>query len=187
MEHFSVLSLDMAGNPHKWLNLEEACHYYVTGHVMYDFGDSETVLHGGYQRNGEQSILTIKSIISVRGTAGARFKSQNVPQRQGDMIFRRDHNMCAYCGEVYDSHLLTRDHIKPRSRGGDNSWMNLVTCCVGCNNKKDDRTPEEARMQLLYVPYVPCLYERFILSNKRILADQMEYLKARLPAHSRHL
>ena len=47
--------------------------------------------------------------------------------------------------------------------------------------------PDEARMPLLYVPYVPCRFEHFILSERRILADQMEYLAARLPKHSRAL
>lgn len=186
MEH-SILSLDMAGNPHKWLNVEDACHYYATGHVMYDFGDTEIVLHGGWQKTGVQSTLVIKSIIAVRGAEIAQFKSKNVPLRQSDMLYRRDHNICAYCGGHFENHQLTRDHINPKSRGGDNSWTNLVTSCVSCNNRKDNRTPEEAHMELLYVPYTPCLYERFILANKRILCDQMDYLKAKLPAHSRHL
>ena len=41
------------------------------------------------------------------------------------------------------------DHIFPRSRGGDNSPLNIVTACLDCNNRKGNRTPEEARMPLL--------------------------------------
>ena len=44
---------------------------------------------------------------------------------------------------------LTLDHILPRSRGGDNSPVNIVTACIKCNNRKSNRTPEEARMPLL--------------------------------------
>lgn len=184
---YSILSLDKAGNPHKWLTYEQACHYYATGHVVYDFGDTEVVLHGGFQRSGEQSVITIKSIIAVRGAGNAAFeRSKTVPLRQSEMLYRRDHHMCAYCGETFHSKDLTRDHVKPKSRGGDNGWMNLVTACTSCNNRKDSKTPEEARMELLYLPYIPCTYERFILENRNIRGDQMLYLKAKLPAHSRY-
>ena len=63
--------------------------------------------------------------------------------------------------------------------------MNVVTACKGCNHRKGNRTPEQAHMDLLYTPYVPTLWEDFILRNRRILADQMEFLMAHLPAGSR--
>ena len=59
--------------------------------------------------------------------------------------------------------------------------MNVVTACRACNHRKSNRTPEQARMPLLYAPYVPSLWEDFILRNRRILADQMEFLMAHLP------
>jgi 5-methylcytosine-specific restriction endonuclease McrA len=80
---------------------------------------------------------------------------------------------------------LSRDHIVPLSRGGEDRWMNVVTACRGCNSKKDNRTPEAARMPLLYLPYVPNRHEHMILQNRRILVDQMQYLMARVPKHSR--
>ncbi|HET6828395.1 MAG TPA: HNH endonuclease, partial [Ramlibacter sp.] len=52
-------------------------------------------------------------------------------------------------------------------------------------HRKSNRTPEQARMPLLYTPYVPSLWEDFILRNRRILADQMEFLMAHLPKNSR--
>src|SRR3546814_5368592 len=64
----------------------------------------------------------------------------------------------------------------PASRGGASIWENCVTACRSCNQRKDDRTPEEANMRLLAVPYIPNLAEYLILSNRRILADQMEFL-----------
>ena len=63
--------------------------------------------------------------------------------------------------------------------------MNLVTACRACNTRKASRTPEEAKMPLVYLPYVPSRWEDFILANRHILADQMEYLLAKVPAHSR--
>lgn len=67
-------------------------------------------------------------------------------------VYRRDGFKCVYCGSGAN---LTLDHVLPRSRGGDNSWENLVTCCRKCNAKKDDRTPEEARMKMRHKPFVP--------------------------------
>lgn len=64
----------------------------------------------------------------------------------------------------------------PASRGGASAWENCVTACEHCNHRKADRTPEEANMKLLAVPYTPNLAEYLILSNRRILADQMEFL-----------
>jgi 5-methylcytosine-specific restriction endonuclease McrA len=64
-------------------------------------------------------------------------------------IYMRDKYRCQYCGEKKPAGELTLDHILPRSRGGDNSPVNVVTACVSCNNRKGDRTPAEARMPLL--------------------------------------
>jgi 5-methylcytosine-specific restriction endonuclease McrA len=64
-------------------------------------------------------------------------------------IYMRDKFRCQYCGEKKAPTALTLDHIQPRSRGGDNSPVNIVTACIACNNRKSNRTPEEARMPLL--------------------------------------
>jgi 5-methylcytosine-specific restriction endonuclease McrA len=80
---------------------------------------------------------------------------------------------------------LTREHIVPLSRGGRDHWMNVVTSCRGCNHHKGNRLPEEANLDLLYAPYIPSLWEDFILRNRRILEDQMEFLMAHLPRGSR--
>ena len=70
-------------------------------------------------------------------------------------IYKRDGYVCAYCGS---SKQLTLDHVMPRSRGGDNSWTNLVTCCHKCNLNKADKTPAEAGMVLRIKPYEPTLF-----------------------------
>jgi 5-methylcytosine-specific restriction endonuclease McrA len=64
-------------------------------------------------------------------------------------IYMRDKFRCQYCGEKKGVAELTLDHILPRSRGGGNSPVNIVTACISCNNRKSNRTPEEARMPLL--------------------------------------
>ena len=68
-------------------------------------------------------------------------------------ILRRDGHRCQYCGRGDVS--LTVDHIVPKARGGDDTWENLVTACVECNNRKGDRTPEEAHTLLLRRPMRP--------------------------------
>ena len=80
---------------------------------------------------------------------------------------------------------LSRDHVKPVARGGRDSWTNTVTACRRCNTRKGSRSPEQAGMPLLYVPYVPDRHEHFILRNRRILADQMEYLLVSVSKNSR--
>jgi hypothetical protein len=63
--------------------------------------------------------------------------------------------------------------------------MNLVTACAACNARKADRTPDEAGMPLVYLPYVPSRFEAFLLEGRRIRADVHDWLAARLPKHSR--
>ena len=104
-----------------------------------------------------------------------------------DKLFARDRNVCAYCGDHFHEAELTREHIRPLGQGGPNTWMNVVTACKSCNHRKGNRTPEQAHMPLLYAPYVPNLWEDFILRNRRILADQMDFLLARVPKGSRLL
>ncbi len=67
-------------------------------------------------------------------------------------LYKRDSYKCQYCGSDKN---LTMDHILPRSRGGKNTWDNLVTCCNRCNVYKGDRTPEEANMFLIKKPFAP--------------------------------
>ncbi len=67
-------------------------------------------------------------------------------------VMKRDKYTCQYCGQKSD---LTLDHILPKSRGGKDSWENLITACNKCNVKKGNRTPEEAAMPLRTSPYRP--------------------------------
>ncbi|MDQ7816123.1 MAG: HNH endonuclease [Melioribacteraceae bacterium] len=68
-------------------------------------------------------------------------------------ILKRDGHKCAYCGR--GDLPLTIDHVIPKSKGGDESWENLVAACLPCNNRKGDRTPDEVEMHLRIRPYTP--------------------------------
>jgi hypothetical protein len=145
------------------------------------------VFHGGTNAiTGQQSIITVNSIIGTKGVPNINpfdLKSGLT----NDKLFSRDRNVCAYCGDHFVEAELTREHIRPVGQGGPNVWMNVVTACKSCNHRKGNRTPEQARMPLLYTPYEPSLWEDFILRNRRILADQMEFLMAHVPKSSRLL
>ncbi|MCV6992843.1 HNH endonuclease [Mycobacterium timonense] len=77
------------------------------------------------------------------------YKPDNRVTRDG--VLRRDRNICCYCGGPAD----TVDHILPRSRGGGDTWYNLVAACQACNGVKDDLTPQEAGMRLIREPFEP--------------------------------
>jgi len=70
-------------------------------------------------------------------------------------VIWRDQNKCQYCSKEDESQALTIDHVVPRSKGGKNTWQNLVTACKKCNQKKGDKTPKEANMKLLKQPARP--------------------------------
>lgn len=87
-------------------------------------------------------------------------------------ILLRDRNTCQFCGAVFPASELTLDHVVPRSRGGRSSWDNLVACCYQCNNRKGDRTPEEAGIKLARRPRPFTLYTSRQLM--RLIGDRDE-------------
>jgi hypothetical protein len=178
-----VLTVDMAGLPQAWVALEEAITYHAKQLVAWSLGHEVREFRGGWQKNGERSRIATKSILAIKGSAGGHHV--HVPGLTNALLFARDRHLCAYCGNAYMSRDLSRDHVVPVSRGGRDQWTNAVTACKKCNIRKSNRTPEQADMPLLYVPYVPNRHEQFILRNRRILADQMEYLLAGVPRTSR--
>lgn len=70
-------------------------------------------------------------------------------------IYARDNNICQYCGDHFKTKDLTIDHVTPKSKGGHNTWTNLVCACFGCNQKKSNKTLKESRMHLLKRPVKP--------------------------------
>ena len=176
-----VLGLDPGGRPYDWLSLEDAARYITIGRVMWSYGQDLITLHGGRNRfSGVQSTLEIPSVIAIDNVRSEKLYDK-VPQLTNERLFRRDENICMYCGQDHSARKLSRDHIHPRSRGGEDVWENVVTACIPCNHKKNDRTPEEANMSLLALPYAPNHAEILILQNKNILADQMEIIRPHIP------
>ena len=92
----------------------------------------------------------LPSVIRLTHYIDIRSRQNRVTNRH--RIFSRDHYRCQYCGRRGTAFDLTLDHILPKSRGGRTLAENLATACQVCNNRKGDRTPEEARMPLLTNP-----------------------------------
>lgn len=94
-------------------------------------------------------------------------------------IFIRDSYICQYCGEKFEKEELTLDHVFPKSRGGKTDWNNIVSCCKKCNQKKADRTPEEAGMPLLHSPEKPEDFWVFEFTKKNTIDERYweEYYK----------
>jgi 5-methylcytosine-specific restriction endonuclease McrA len=72
-----------------------------------------------------------------------------------DAIYNRDNGICQYSGKKVDRHSATVDHIVPRSKGGADSWTNLVLCSKDINSKKGNKTNSEAGLTLLKAPIAP--------------------------------
>lgn len=79
------------------------------------------------------------------------WRYQRPPKWSKPGVLRRDRYVCAFCS----GKATTIDHVLPRSRGGKNEWKNTVAACSPCNNKKRDRTPEEAKMPMRFTPETP--------------------------------
>lgn len=185
MGYPQILQLDSHGQPNKWITWQDAVVYQAKDLVAWSLGELEFEFRGGENAlTGKVSVIRSSSIIAVKGTSTAK-KRVRPPSLSNRELFRRDRNLCAYCGNVFGDSKLTRDHIMPKSRGGKDTWLNCVTCCGKCNQRKDDKTLEEVGMKLLYTPYIPSRAEHLILANRNVLADQMEFLLGFLPDSSR--
>lgn len=110
-------------------------------------GKAEQVEHNGRYVYANYPLPTV---IRLRHYVRVPYKDIPLTRRN---IFFRDSHTCQYCH--YSGDELTLDHILPRSRGGVDSWENLVTACVRCNVKKGNRTPKEASMLLGKTPRKP--------------------------------
>ena len=184
--HHHVLQLDIQGTPQAWISIEQAASHYATGSVAWEEGEGPLrTLRGGWNAViGRQSVMDIHPIIALSGASRVNLFDVT-PSISKTKLLRRDRMTCAYCGQSFHERDLQCEHILPESRGGAWSWMNLVTACAWCNGRKADRTPEEARMPLMYLPYVPSRFEDFLLAGRNIRADVHDWLAARLPKASR--
>ncbi|MBM4195651.1 MAG: HNH endonuclease [Gammaproteobacteria bacterium] len=173
--------------PLEWIDFRETVRLYTQAQIAYACGSLLFEVRGGYSaKTGLRSVVEVNSIIATIGrTPGvAALREDYCPPLNNKTLFRRDANLCLYCGVRFMSRDLTRDHVTPLSKGGRDSWTNVVTACRRCNNHKGGRIPEGAGMQLIAVPFTPTYAEYIYLKGRRVLADQMEFLLAHIPRSS---
>ncbi|MGI9301916.1 MAG: HNH endonuclease [Gammaproteobacteria bacterium] len=179
-----VLRTDVSGMPLEWINYQDAVRLYHLAQVAYTCGMPLYEIHGGINaRSGLRSVIEVNSIIATYGNNKALHDAY-VPPLNNPALFKRDANLCLYCGVRHLNKELSRDHVTPLSRGGADNWNNVVSACKRCNNHKAGLTPEEAGMELLAVPFSPSHAEYIYLQGRRVLADQMEFLLAHFPRSS---
>lgn len=180
-----LLSLDAHGHVLDWIHWHEATCLYARDAVAWTLGEPCLRVRGGQcRRTGERSIIELHPIVATRGRARAHALNPT-PALTNTALFARDAHLCLYCGDLFPRGQLTRDHVVPLSKGGRDVWENVVSACFPCNSRKRNRTPQQAGMPLLAVPYRPSWIEHLILSNRHILADQMEFLRSQLPKSAR--
>lgn len=173
--------------PLEWIDYRDAVRLYHSEQVAYDCGTRLYTVFGGYcSLSGERSAVNVSSIIATHGTQKSLSTNRDkyVPPLNNRTLFKRDANVCLYCAMRFPTRDLTRDHITPVSQGGKDRWNNVATACRRCNNYKGGRTPEQASMELIAIPFVPTYAEYIYLKGRRVLADQMQYLLAHIPRSS---
>ena len=137
-----VLLLNQTYEPLGTVSVARAIIMTLKETVTVEEWDGERVLHTAHDEYRVPSVIRRRTYINVR----RRREASGMKRLR---IYMRDTFRCQYCGEKKTPAELTLDHIFPRSRGGDNTPVNVVAACIGCNNRKGNRTPEEARMPLL--------------------------------------
>lgn len=142
-------------------------------YTLYDFSSWCELSQQRERFEGGEFIVTpsrrilLPTIILLKVYNGFVFRQVRLCRKN---IFERDRCQCQYCGKILPKHELTIDHVIPRSRGGEDTWENLVLACLPCNLKKGNRTPEEAQMSLLRKPVAPRWLPRL---GTRLKKDQL--------------
>ncbi|NNC23791.1 HNH endonuclease [Salinisphaera sp. USBA-960] len=182
-----ILKLDVGGLPVAWIDWREAVGLHFTDKVAWGAGSAKIRLRGGRSREtGRRSSIDIDSIIAVEDRSH-RYSQNLVPTLTRRELYHRDGGLCLYCGDHLTYARMQIEHVVPKSCNGAHEWTNVVSACGPCNRRKDNRTPEQAGMKLMALPYEPNLAEWLILSNRRILADQQAFLERLAPRRGRGL
>tara|TARA_Y100001963_G_C6621778_1_gene372053 strand:+ start:271 stop:783 length:513 start_codon:yes stop_codon:yes gene_type:complete len=145
MDDFKTLKLDASFRPVEVIDAVEALVLCIVGKAAAVENYTE-VINTVTEKFRLPSVIALKRIVKFRFTT--------VACKRVNVIWR-DENQCQYCANHFPSDKLTIDHILPSSRGGKNTWLNLVAACKKCNQKKGNKTPKEAGMILIRKPFKP--------------------------------
>jgi hypothetical protein len=146
-----VLQLNASYEPLRIISAKKALTLITKGVALVELPTSKMIYPGIY----------LPSVIRLRTYRHVPIRMQVASRKN---IYIRDGHRCMYCGRSFAGQELTLDHVIPRSKGGANSWDNLVAACTKCNHRKADRTPDEAGMKLLRRPLPANIHTpRFVL------------------------
>lgn len=179
-----ILRLNLAGQPIEWLNWRQGVCLYARNLVSWTLGGVVRQVKGGRSRvSGLQSAIKLPAIMACGGERLTPIRLQ--PPLTNTALFHRDNFQCLYCGDYFVAQNLSRDHVQPTSRGGEDKWENVVASCKRCNQRKGNSLLSELDMPLIALPFRPNPYEYLALINShRIRGDQIEYLR---PQFSRYV
>jgi 5-methylcytosine-specific restriction endonuclease McrA len=133
---------------------------------------------GGKSFRSESRVVPAPAVIRLVRYVHVPYRFRR--QVTNTFLFARDDYTCQYCGrhrsELRGRQFLTRDHVRPLSRGGLNTWDNVVTSCSTCNNRKGGRLPGEAGMALAHDPLEPN-YVHLVWVVRRVTDTQEKYIR----------
>ena len=137
-----VLLLNFSYEPLGTIGVARSICMWFSGKLTVEENDGENVLHS------PSTTIPVPSVVRLRTYVHVKRRRQETTMKRA-RIYIRDKYRCQYCGDNRHASDLTLDHILPRAQGGESTPQNLVAACVKCNQRKGNRTPEQARMPLL--------------------------------------
>lgn len=168
----SCLALNASFEPLTIVTTRRAVRLVLDGKAELLESDSERVFRS------EDRVVPCPAVIRLVRYVHVPYRFRR--QVTNTFLFARDDYTCQYCGrrksELRGRQFLTRDHIRPLSRGGLNTWENVVTSCSTCNNRKGGRLPNEAGLALLNEPTEPN-YVHLVWVVRRVTDAQAKYIK----------
>ena len=166
------LALNASFEPLAVLPIRRALRLVIDGKAEVLEVDHHRIFHSERRTFSAPSVIRLVRFVHVP----RRFRRQVT----NTFLFARDGYRCQYCGkhrtQLRGREFLTRDHIVPVSRGGDNSWANVLTACSPCNNRKGSHLPDEVGMHPLHAPHEPN-YVELVWAVRRVTPLQAEYIK----------
>jgi len=165
------LALNASFEPLTILPIERALRLVIDRKAEVLEADDARIFRSERDQIAAPLVIRLKRFIHVP----RRFRRQVT----NTFLFARDGYRCQYCGRhrglLRGREFLTRDHVTPISRGGENTWDNVVTACSPCNNRKASHLPEECGMHLLKHPHEPN-YVELVWAVRRVTDVQAKYI-----------
>jgi len=175
LEAFPALVLNADYRPLSLLPLELMCWQDAVKNTM--AGQVDVVAEYDVEVRSPSTSVRLPAVVALRAYVRRR---ETPPLNRHNLLVLRDRCACAFCGHTFPISHMTWDHVIPRAQGGKHRWENLVGACTTCNWRKADRTPEQARMPLLWRPRLPSMEElaraEFFRNERAIHGAWREFL-----------